>query len=60
MENLYIWLTVSSCYDSIPLTLGLIGRNSGLITLCHSCSFVCQQRVLKTFPDYGYICPRMG
>ena len=53
--NLYIWLTISSCYSSIPLTLGLIGRDGGLSTLCHSCGFACQQRVLKTFPGPGYL-----
>ena len=35
--NLYIWLTMSSCYGSIPLTLELIGRDGGLSTLHHSC-----------------------
>ena len=50
----YIWLTISSCYGSIPLTLGLIGRDGGLSTLCNSCGFACQQRVLKTFPGPGY------
>ena len=29
----YIWLTISTCYGSIPLTLGLIGRNGVLSTL---------------------------
>ena len=54
MVNLYIWLTNSSCYDSTPLTLELIGRDGTLSTLCHGCGFPCQQRVLKTFlgPDY--------
>ena len=37
----YIWLTISSCYGSIPLTLGLIGRDGGLSTLCHSCGLAC-------------------
>ena len=55
LVNLYIWLTISSCYGSIPLALGLIGRDGGLSTLCHSCGFACQQRVLKTFPDPGYL-----
>ena len=55
LVNLYIWLTISSCYGSIPLTLGLIGRDGGLSTLYHSCGFACQQRVLKTFPDSGYL-----
>ena len=36
-----------SCYGSIPLALGLIGRDGGLSTLYHSCGFACQQRVLK-------------
>ena len=44
---------MSSCYGSIPLTLGMIGRDGGLSTLCHSCGFACQQRVLKTFPGPG-------
>ena len=51
----YIWLTISSCYGSIPLALGLIGRDGGLSTLCHSCGFACQHRVLKTFPGPGYL-----
>ena len=41
MKNLYIWLTISSCYGSIPLTLGLTGRDGGLSTLCRSCGFAC-------------------
>ena len=39
----------------IVLTLGLIGRDGGLSTLCHSYGFACQQRVLKTFPGPGYL-----
>ena len=54
----YIWLTISSCCGSIPLTLdlglGLIGRDGGLSTLCHSLGFACQQGVLKTFAGPGY------
>ena len=57
--NLYIRLPISSCYGSIPLTLGVIGGDGGLSTLCHSCGFACQQRVLKTFPDLGYL-PLLG
>ena len=60
LVNLHIWLTISSCYGSIPLTLELIGRDVGLSTLCHSCGFACQQRVLKTFPGPGYLCPEYG
>ena len=33
LVNLYIWLTISSCYNSIPLALGLLGRDSILSTL---------------------------
>ena len=47
LVNLYIWLT--------PLILGLIERDGGLNTLCHSCVFACQQRVLKTSPDTSYL-----
>ena len=39
LVNLYIWLIISSCYHSILLTLGLIGRDGGLRTLCHSCGW---------------------
>ena len=55
LVNLYIWLTISSCNGSIPLTLGLIGRDGGLSTLCHSYRFACQQRVLKMFPGPDYL-----
>ena len=55
LVNLYIRLTISSCYSSIPLTLGLIGRDGGLSTLCHGCRFACRQRVLTTFPSPGYL-----
>ena len=48
-------VAISSCYGSIPLALGLIGRDGRLSTLCHSCWFACQQRVLKTFPGPGYL-----
>ena len=60
LVNLYIWLTILSCYGSIPLALGLIGRDGGLSTLCHSCGFACQQRVLKTFPGSGYLHSKDG
>ena len=33
-----------------------IGREGGLSTLCHSCGFDYQQRVLKAFPDFGQDC----
>ena len=38
-----------------PFDLRVIGRDSGLSTLCHGCGFACQQRVLKTFPGLGYL-----
>ena len=60
LVNLYIWLTISSCYGSLPLALGLIGRDDGLSTPCYSCGFTCQQRVLKTFPGSGYLHSKDG
>ena len=56
LVNLYICLTISSCHGSIPLTLGLTGRDGGLSTPCHIYGFSCQQRVLKLFAGSGYIC----
>ena len=56
--NLYMWLTISSSYGSIPLTL--IGRDSGLSTLCHSCGLAFQQRELKMFPALGYFHSKSG
>ena len=55
LANLYVWLTISSCYCSIPLALGMIVRNDGLSTLCHSCGFACQQRLLKTLASPGFL-----
>ena len=52
---LYICVIISSCYGSIPLTLGLLGRDGGSGILCHSCGFACQQRVLKTFSTSRYL-----
>ena len=56
LVNLYIWLTISSSYSPIPFTLGLNERNGGSSSLCHSCRFACQHRVLKTFSGPGYLC----
>ena len=55
LEYLYLWLTISSCYGSISLTLGLIVRDGGLSTICHSCGFSCQQKVLETFSGLGFL-----
>ena len=55
LVNLYIWLTISSCCSSIPLTLGMIERDGDSSTLCHSWGFACQQRVLKTSSGPGYL-----
>ena len=46
---------IPSCHGSISLALELIGRDGSLSTLCRSCGFACQQRVLKTFPGPGYL-----
>ena len=47
LVNLCISLSISSCYNSIPLALGLIDRDGILITQCHSFGFSCHQSVLK-------------
>ena len=57
---LYISLTISSCYSSIPSTLGLLARDGGWSTLCHGCRFACQQRVLKLFPTPGFLHSKDG
>ena len=38
-----------------PFSLRADQEDGGLSTLCHSCGFACQQRVLKTFPGPGYL-----
>ena len=60
LENFYICLTILSCYVWTPLTLGLIGRDGGFRTLCHSCRFAFQQRLLKTFPGPYYLHSKDG
>ena len=55
-RDIYIYIYIYMyMYMSIPLTIGLIARNGGLSTLCHSHGFACQQRVLKTFSGPGYL-----
>ena len=49
-----IQLVISSCYGSVQYLI-IIGRDGGLSTLCHSCGFACQQKVLKTFPGTGLL-----
>ena len=53
-------LTISSGYNSIPLTLVLIGRDVGLNTLCHSCGLDYQQKVLNCFLALAVLAPRVG
>ena len=53
--NLYIWVTISSCYGSSLLALVLIKIDGTLSTLSHSCGFASQQRVLKTFSGTDYL-----
>ena len=49
--------TISSCfgYGLIPLTLVLTGKDGGLSTLCHSCEFDYQQKVLEMFSGPIYL-----
>ena len=42
------------------MTLVLIGRDGGLSTLCRSCGFDYELRVLKTFPGPGYLHSKDG
>ena len=58
--NLYIYLTISFCYGSIPLAFGLIVKDGCLSTLCHSCGLACKQRVLETIPGRGYFQSESG
>ena len=37
------------------LAASIIYRDGSFSTLCHSCDFDYQQRVLKTFPGPGYL-----
>ena len=60
LVNLYIWLTISFCYGSIRSGLGLILRDGGLSTPCHSCGLACQQRLLKLFPGSGCLLSEDG
>ena len=61
----FIWLlhyiTMSSCHGSMLLTLVSVGKDGGLITLCHSFGFDYQQRVLflKRFLALAISAPRM-
>ena len=43
-----------------PFDFRLIRRDGGLSTLCHICSFVCQQRCSKSFLARAISAPRMG
>ena len=52
---MYVYIYIYMYYGLIPLTLGLKGRDGDFSTLCHSCGFTCQQRVLKTVPGPGFI-----
>ena len=38
-----------------PFDLSVMVTDGGLSTLCHSCGFACQQKLLKTFPGPGYL-----
>ena len=52
--NLYIYRSSVYLATAQSQYLMVIGRDGGLSTLCHSCRFACQQRVLKTFSDPVY------
>ena len=46
---IFLWL------NHFELSLEFRGRDGGLSTLCHKCGFACQQKMLKTLPDLGYL-----
>ena len=58
--NLYTWLTILYCYVSIHLALGLIGRDGGLITLCHCCGLLFSRGCQKRFLTLAISTLRMG
>ena len=68
IQDLFIWQVLRDYtyhfillrLNPFDLSLKLIGRDGGLSTLCHSCGFACQQRVLKTFPGPGYLHSKDG
>ena len=58
--EIYIRLSVASYYGSVPLTVVLMVRDGSLSTLCHSCRFDSQQRVLEHFMALAICTVRMG
>ena len=46
--------------NSTELSKYMLKLNDELSTLCRGCRFACQQRVLKTFPDPGYLRSKDG
>ena len=59
VSYIYIWLTISSCYGSIPLTLGLIVRDGGLSTLV-SCLQVCLSVEGSKYVSCPWLSPLWG
>ena len=60
LVSFYVWLTIPSCYGSIPLGMGWRGRDGGFSILCHSCVLEFQQSVLKVFPGSSYLLSEDG
>ena len=60
LVNLHIYGSPFYLATTQSQYLMAIGKDGGLSTLCHSCGFACQQRVLKTFPGPGYLCSKDG
>ena len=54
LVNLYVYRSSVYLATAQSQYLMVIGRDGGLSTLCHSCRFACQQRVLKTFSHLVY------
>ena len=55
LVNLYMYSSPFYLATVQSQCLAVIEMDGGLNPLCHSCRFVCHQKVLKTFPGPGYL-----
>ena len=60
LVNLYIWLTISSCYGSITLTLGLIGEMVVWALCVIVVGLLVSRRCWKGFLALAISAPRMA
>ena len=57
LVSLHIYIYMAHYFALLRLNLCALWqlRESGLSSLCHSCEFACQQRILKTFLDLRHL-----